>query len=129
MVVNMHLSASLTSPQYGPLAHHFPVSWLLTAQSLAPFLTVCLKEWFALTSAMQHSKAYLKSQDIEDMLARPWLADGSLGQDAFIRQAVQADQADLEGFEEKYEQVGKGMLVKVIWGKRMLGFRLRLPRE
>lgn len=54
---------------------------------------------------------------VEDVLANPWVAGGSQGQEAFIRQMVQADQRHAEEVEGRYAEIGDAMPVKVIWGK------------
>ncbi|KAA8652850.1 hypothetical protein EYZ11_003312 [Aspergillus tanneri] len=54
---------------------------------------------------------------VEDMLVKPWIAGGSQGQAAFIRQIVQADQWHAEEVEGRYAEVGSAMPVKVVWGK------------
>ncbi|KAH8695417.1 putative hydrolases or acyltransferase [Talaromyces proteolyticus] len=54
---------------------------------------------------------------VEDTLVKPWIAGGSQGQVAFIRQMVQADQRHAEEVEGRYAEVGSAMPVKVIWGK------------
>ena len=53
---------------------------------------------------------------VEDMLAGPWLAGGSQGQTALIRQMVQIDQKDVEEVDSRYGEVRKDIPVKVIWG-------------
>ncbi|KAJ9232762.1 hypothetical protein DTO169E5_7322 [Paecilomyces variotii] len=52
-----------------------------------------------------------------DRLLEPWTAGGSQGQEAFIRQLLQADQRYAEDVEGRYGEVGKAIPVKVIWGK------------
>ena len=56
------------------------------------------------------------SPEVEDMLCKPWRKGERQGPEAFVRQIVQTDQKDVEEVEGRYEQVGKNMPVKVIWG-------------
>ena len=56
------------------------------------------------------------SPEVEEMLCKPWRKGESQGPEAFVRQIVQTDQKDVEEVEGRYEQVGKKMPVKVIWG-------------
>ena len=53
---------------------------------------------------------------IEDMLVAPWIKGGSQGQEAFIRQMIQADEKDVEELDGRYGEVGRNMPVKIIWG-------------
>lgn len=57
------------------------------------------------------------SSHVEDALVRPWADGGSQGQEAFIRQIVQADQRHVEEVEGRYGEVGGSMPVKIVWGK------------
>ncbi|RJE19547.1 hypothetical protein PHISCL_08118 [Aspergillus sclerotialis] len=53
---------------------------------------------------------------VEDRLLEPWSSGGRQGQEAFIRQMVQADQRHAEDVEGRYSEVGAKTPVKVIWG-------------
>ncbi|KAJ5620102.1 hypothetical protein N7510_004086 [Penicillium lagena] len=53
---------------------------------------------------------------VEDQLVQPWVADGRQGQEAFIRQIVQADQRHVEDIEGRYRDIGSTAPVKIIWG-------------
>ncbi|KAL1850248.1 hypothetical protein Plec18167_007353 [Paecilomyces lecythidis] len=55
--------------------------------------------------------------DITDNLLAPWTANGSQGQEGFIRQLLQADQRYAGDIEGRYAEVGNTIPVKVIWGK------------
>ncbi|KIX02649.1 uncharacterized protein Z518_08591 [Rhinocladiella mackenziei CBS 650.93] len=56
-------------------------------------------------------------QEVEDMLAGPWLATGLQRKAGFIRQMKQADNRHVEDVEPRYHEVGERIPVKIIWGK------------
>ena len=55
-------------------------------------------------------------KDIEDMLVKPWLNNGTQGPQAFVRQIAQTEQRDVEEVEGEYWKVGRNMPVKIVWG-------------
>lgn len=61
------------------------------------------------------------SKDVEDALVKPWVAGGGQGQEAFLRQMVQADQRHVEEVEGRYVEVGGSMPVKIVWERRIHG--------
>ena len=56
-------------------------------------------------------------KEIEDMLCEPWLAAGTQGPDAFLREMVQAHNRDTGTLENQYARVGQLVPTKIIWGK------------
>jgi pimeloyl-ACP methyl ester carboxylesterase len=56
------------------------------------------------------------SRETQNMLVEPWLEGRSQGQEAFVRQMIQAYQRHTE-LEERYGEIGDRIPVKVIWGK------------
>lgn len=56
------------------------------------------------------------ASDVAENLSRPWVAGGTQGQEAFIRQISQADERHSEEVEGRYSEVGAATPVKVIWG-------------
>ena len=58
----------------------------------------------------------LLSKGVMDMLKKPWLKDEE-GRKGFVRQMVQANFRSTDAVEGGYEEVGRSMPVKIIWGK------------
>ncbi len=68
-----------------------------------------------LESYIRHA-AYTKlSDEVVDMLKKPWLREG--GKEEFVRQLRQAYSRSMEDIEGRYSEVGKQVPVKIIWGE------------
>jgi hypothetical protein len=58
-----------------------------------------------------------------EILKAPWLREG--GRKGFVRQLCQATYRSTQEIEERYNEVGKSMPSKVIWGEEDSGIDVR----
>jgi pimeloyl-ACP methyl ester carboxylesterase len=69
-------------------------------------------------------RAYIRSatykampKEIEDMLSKPWLANGIHGPEKFLREMVQAHNRSTGALENEYARVGSLTPTNIIWGR------------
>lgn len=94
-----------------------------------PFFHLVAKNTDVFTSIPPHLlegliRGYVRSatfhplpSETEDTLSVPWCEGGKQGNEAFVREMVQASKRDTLGLESEYSRVSEMVPTKIIWGR------------